>query len=166
MPATSPKQQFLDSYEREHALTMKLLRAFPAAKADLKPHAKLRSARDLAWVFAQERGFGTVVLNGEFGSKPGAAAPPAPTWNDMIPAIDKAHQEFGNLVRSMSDAKLDEKVTFFTGPKQMGDVKRMDVLWFLLADQIHHRGQLSVYLRMADAKMPSIYGPSGDEPWM
>jgi len=41
----------------------------------------------------------------------------------------------------------------------------VDFLWFLLCDQIHHRGQLSVYLRMADGKVPSIYGPSGDEPW-
>jgi uncharacterized damage-inducible protein DinB len=41
----------------------------------------------------------------------------------------------------------------------------MDVLWYLLNDQIHHRGQFSVYLRMAGAKVPSIYGPSKDEPW-
>jgi uncharacterized damage-inducible protein DinB len=36
----------------------------------------------------------------------------------------------------------------------------------MLCDQIHHRGQFSVYLRMADGKVPSIYGPSLDEPWM
>lgn len=45
-------------------------------------------------------------------------------------------------------------------------ISRSDLLAFLLADQIHHRGQFSVYLRMADGKVPSIYGPSGDEPWM
>ena len=45
------------------------------------------------------------------------------------------------------------------------DLRRLDVLWFLLNDQIHHRGQFSVYLRMAGAKVPSIYGPSKDEPW-
>jgi uncharacterized damage-inducible protein DinB len=44
-------------------------------------------------------------------------------------------------------------------------VPKIDFLWFLLCDQIHHRGQLSVYLRMAGGKVPSIYGPSGDEPW-
>ena len=48
----------------------------------------------------------------------------------------------------------------------MADVPKMQFLWMLLSDQIHHRGQLSVYLRMADAKVPSIYGPSLDEPWM
>ena len=41
-----------------------------------------------------------------------------------------------------------------------------DVLWGILMDSIHHRGQFSVYLRMAGGKVPSIYGPSADEPWM
>jgi uncharacterized damage-inducible protein DinB len=48
----------------------------------------------------------------------------------------------------------------------MGEMTRMEWLWFLLHDEIHHRGQFSVYLRMADAKVPSIYGPTADEPWM
>jgi uncharacterized damage-inducible protein DinB len=47
----------------------------------------------------------------------------------------------------------------------MGEISRINWVWFLLHDQIHHRGQLSVYLRMADGKVPAIYGPSGDEPW-
>jgi len=162
----SAKQQFLDAYEREHAITMKVLRAYPAAKADLKPHAKLRSARDIAWIFALERGLGASVMRGEFGSTPRGALPPAPAWKDLLPAVEKAHKDFGNLVRSLSDEKLEEPVKFLTGPKQMGEVKGIDFLWFLLSDQIHHRGQLSVFLRMADGTMPSIYGPSGDEPWM
>ena len=57
-------------------------------------------------------------------------------------------------------------VKFFVAPKQMADLRKMDVLWFMLMDCVHHRGQFSVYLRMADGKVPSIYGPSGDEPWM
>jgi uncharacterized damage-inducible protein DinB len=47
----------------------------------------------------------------------------------------------------------------------MGDVRRQDFLWMMLNDMIHHRGQFSVYLRMAGGKVPSIYGPSKDEPW-
>jgi uncharacterized damage-inducible protein DinB len=47
----------------------------------------------------------------------------------------------------------------------MGDIPVYAFLWAMLADQIHHRGQLSVYLRMAGGKVPSIYGPSADEPW-
>lgn len=55
---------------------------------------------------------------------------------------------------------------FFSGPRTMADYSRLEIAWFMLYDQIHHRGQLSVYLRMSGAKVPSIYGPSLDEPWM
>lgn len=55
---------------------------------------------------------------------------------------------------------------FFTAPKTIGDIPRIQFLWMMLSDQIHHCGQFSVYLRMADGKVPSIYGPSLDEPWM
>jgi uncharacterized damage-inducible protein DinB len=61
---------------------------------------------------------------------------------------------------------LDGTVVFMVGPRQKGDVPLADFVEFMLGDQIHHRGQLSVYLRMAGGKVPSIYGPSADEPWM
>jgi len=64
--AKSAKERFLDSYDREHATTMKVLRAYPADKANLKPHPKTRSARELAWTFVLERGVGTKVWNDEF----------------------------------------------------------------------------------------------------
>jgi uncharacterized damage-inducible protein DinB len=51
------------------------------------------------------------------------------------------------------------------GPGQVADVPVADMLWIMLLDAVHHRGQLSVYLRMAGGKVPSIYGPSADEPW-
>jgi uncharacterized damage-inducible protein DinB len=57
-------------------------------------------------------------------------------------------------------------IAFPSGPKQMGEIRVMDFLWLMLMDSIHHRGQLSVYIRPAGGKVPSIYGPSGDEPWM
>ena len=61
--------------------------------------------------------------------------------------------------------QIHQTVKFMTGPKQMGDLRKIDVLWWLLMDSVHHRGQMSVYLRLADAKVPSIYGPSADESW-
>jgi len=83
-----------------------------------------------------------------------------------VAALEKVTSDFRALIKSTPDAKMDEKVHFFTAPKTMGEFSRIDWLWFLLSDEIHHRGQLSVYLRMADGKVPSIYGPSGDEPWI
>jgi uncharacterized damage-inducible protein DinB len=164
----SPKQQFLDAYEREHATTMRVLRAYPTDKAELKPHAKLKSARELAFVFALERGLGTMVYKDAFAQGgPSGDTPKAPkSWDAVLAAVEKSHEDFGDLIRGASDADLQKKVKFFVAPKQLGDWSRLDFCWFLLSDEIHHRGQLSVYLRLADGKVPSIYGPSADEPWM
>lgn len=164
----SPKEQFLSAYEKEHETTMRVLDAYPADKLDLKPHERLKSARELAWVFVLERMLGTMVFHNHFAdAPPSGEPPPAPeSWSELRAALEKAHADFGDLIRSASDEELQEKVRFFVGPKQMGDVGRLEFCWFLLCDEIHHRGQFSVYLRMADGKVPSIYGPSADEPWM
>jgi len=168
MTAMSPKQQFLEAYEREHARTMNVLRAYPKDQQDLRPHPKLKSARELAWVFVLERGLGTAVYHNAFkdGLPPGRKPQEAPaSWDAMLSGLEKAHQDLADLVRSTPDDQLQQTVKFFVGPKTLGDWTRMAFLWFLLHDEIHHRGQFSVYLRMAGAKVPSIYGPSGDEPW-
>ena len=167
--ATTPKQTFLENYDREHERTMRVLRAFPAEKSELRPHPKLKNARELAFVFVLERGLGTKVWHDEFAKAggPSGAYPEAPKkWEDVLAALEKASADFRSLIESASDDDLNQVVHFFTGPKQMGEIKRIDWLWFLLFDQIHHRGQFSVYLRLADAKVPSIYVPSGDEPWI
>jgi uncharacterized damage-inducible protein DinB len=164
----TPKQQFLDAYEREHQITMRLLRAYPPDKLELRPHPKCKTARELAWIFAAERALGTAVLNNWYATnKPGQGGlPQAPAdWQDLLAAIEKAHTDYRAVVESFSDAQLMESVKFFSGPKTMGDYQRIGFLWFLLSDQIHHRGQFSIYSRMADGKVPSIYGPSADEPW-
>src|SRR5258708_3994371 len=90
---------------------------------------------------------------------------PRATFAEVIPAYEQAHAAFVTHLRRTPDAELNKTVKFHTGPKQMSDLRRMDVLWFLLHDAIHHRGQMSIYLRMVDAKVPSIYGPTADEPW-
>jgi len=165
----SPKQQFLDKYDAEHAITMRVLRAYPADKIDLQPHPKCKTARELAWMFVLERGLGRRVFQNAFaqGAPPRQAPPPPPdSWADLLAAAESAHTEFGDLVRSMPDEQLLEPVKFFTGPKTLGDIGRLEFAWFLLMDEIHHRGQFSIYLRMADGKVPSIYGPTADEPWM
>jgi hypothetical protein len=163
----SPKALFLESYDREHATTMKVLRAYPEEKLDLRPHPRCKTARELAWVFVMERALGTMVFNDEFAGRPPGKLPPPPDfWQELLTQVEHAHQGFGDLVRSTPDDQLHQTVKFFVAPKQMGDVPRIDWLWFLLCDEIHHRGQFSIYLRMADAKVPSIYGPTADEPWM
>ena len=163
----SPKKYFLDAYEREHAITMKVLRAFPPDQSELRPHTMCKSARELAWVFVLERGLGKVGLANVFASgNAGGPSPAAPaSWDAVLVALEAAHAEFRDTFASYTDEQLLEPIKFFGGPKTLIDMPRMEFAWFLLADQIHHRGQLSIYLRMAGGKVPSIYGPSADEPW-
>lgn len=165
----SSKEQFLAQYDREHATTMRVLRAYPTDKLDLKPAPMLKSAKELAWLFVAERGLGHMVFADAFGkgAPPAGARPEMPdSWEGVLAALESAHGAFGDTIRGTSDAQLNENVKFFTGPKQMGDVTRLQFAWFLLHDEIHHRGQFSIYLRMAGGVVPSIYGPTHEEPWM
>lgn len=166
-PRATPKEQFLGAYEREHATTMRVLRAYPEDRLDLRPHPKSKTARELAWIFVMERGLGVAVFNNELEKLMASGATPEPpeSWEQHLAALEGAHREFGDLIRATPDERMHDKVKFFTGPKTLGEYTRMEWLWFLLHDEIHHRGQFSVYLRMADARVPSIYGPTADEPW-
>jgi len=115
-------------------------------------------------MFAMEQGLAAMGLAGkiEFGNQ--MPSPPA-TFAETIPAFEKATAGTRESVAKASDEQLARLVSFPAGPGKMADVRAMDVLWMTLMDQVHHRGQFSVYLRMAGGKVPSIYGPSADEPW-
>jgi hypothetical protein len=163
--AQSERQRFLEAWEREAAVTLKVLRAYPAAKADVKPHPKARNAKDLAWTFVFE-GFGaSQCVDGDFKFPPPDMPPKPGTWEGVVQECERAFRWMADKVRKADEPFLNTTVKAVTGPKQLSDVRRLDFLWQTLMDMIHHRGQFTVYLRMADGKVPSIYGPSADEPW-
>jgi uncharacterized damage-inducible protein DinB len=160
------KDQFLRTFANEVGTTLKVLRAYPPDMAGLQPHAKCKTARDLAWVFAVEQTLSLKALTEGFDwSKPGSMPPAPATIDEAIAAFESSAKSVHAQVSAMTDAELSATVQFPAGPGQMQDWKKIDFLWFLLHDQIHHRGQFSVYLRMAGGKVPSIYGPTADEPW-
>ena len=96
---------------------------------------------------------------------PPSFAPPPETVGEVIEIYEDGATKVEKSLNAAPESRLSETVKFFTGPKAMGDVPVREVLWLFLMDSIHHRGQLSVYVRMKDGKVPSIYGPSLDEPW-
>jgi uncharacterized damage-inducible protein DinB len=160
----TPKQQLIDAFDRETATTQRVLGAFPADQAELKPHARLKTARELAWMFTMELSLLNLALRNEL--KMPMAPPPAPKgWNEVVSAFDDTRTEVLERLHRIGDEELQQTTQFFTAPKTIGDIPKGQFAWFLLCDQIHHRGQLSVYLRLAEGKVPSIYGPSADEPW-
>jgi uncharacterized damage-inducible protein DinB len=166
----SPKQSFLENLEREHEVTRKVIAAFPESAADVRPHpTKSKTAKELCYVFVAERAFGAFILSDGLakGPPPFGEMPPAPaTFAEVLQADAKAHADYVALVNSYTDEQLNELITFFAGPGQTVKMPRIQLLWIFLCDEIHHRGQLTTYLRLADAKVPSVYGPTHDEPWM
>ncbi len=166
--ATGTKaQQFLEIFEREHETTMRVLRAYPTDKLDLKPHDMCKNARELAFMFAREQALAEKALTQGLDWSNRTPMPPAPdAWEDVLGAVEEGHRRVANIVRAMKDEQFSQTVKFPVAPKTIGDWPAGRFLWMLLFDQIHHRGQFSIYLRMAGAKVPSIYGPTADEPGM
>jgi uncharacterized damage-inducible protein DinB len=161
----SGKQVFLDTYAREHATTLRVLRAVPPAQSDFRPHMRSQSFSELAYTLLFEQELKRRTLAG--GPVMGGGSPPAKpaSWEAAIEAFDKGHRTIVEMLERTPDSAMLKVVQFPTAPGQMGDWPALDFLWFMLHDQIHHRGQLTVMLRMAGGKVPSIYGPSADEPW-
>jgi len=88
------------------------------------------------------------------------------TYGEILAAYEATHKDMVNKVKALTETEWNSSIAWMVGPKQMAQVRRADVLWMMMMDSVHHRGQLSVYLRLAGAKVPSIYGPTADEPWM
>ena len=160
----SPKELFLERFKSECATTLKVMKSYPADKPDFKPHERSQSAKALMHTFGVEQVVTMAAVNGTL--KLGGGFPPAPaSIADAVSAFEQGSRELEDALVKTPDARLTESVTFFTGPKQTGPVPVHALMWLMLMDQVHHRGQLSVFVRMAGGKVPSIYGPSADEPW-
>lgn len=161
----SPKQQFLDGFERETATTLKVIKAYPEEQGELRPSERMKTARELAAMFTMEMAAIDAVIRGTFTLPTKPPAMPQ-TWKELVDTFEKTRTRAVEGLRDATDESLASgTVPFPTAPKTVGQWPKLEFLWFLLCDQIHHRGQLSVYLRMAGGKLPSIYGPTADEPW-
>lgn len=160
----SLKNQFLNSFQMEHATTMKVLRAYPADQGEFRPHPRSQCARELAFTFQLEQTLIMLALKNQL--KLGAGFPKAPMdFQGIIAQFDKDFHDTVALITATPEKEFTTTVTFPTGPGKLGEWQKIQFLWFLLSDQIHHRGQYSVYTRMAGGKVPAIYGPSADETW-
>ncbi len=161
----SEKDMYLQTAEREFNTTLKVLKAYPPDKLDLKATDRSPSVREIAWTCVLGQMVMDSVIKGDLSAGGGGMPKPPATMAEIIGAFEQSHRDRIAKVSKLTEESLNEPVKLPIGPKQVGEVRRGNVLWMFLSDQIHHRGQLSIYLHMAGAKVPSIYGPSGDEPW-
>ncbi|HEX6308638.1 MAG TPA: DinB family protein [Longimicrobiales bacterium] len=155
----------LELAEVESATTLKVLNAYPVDKSELKPHPALKSARDLAWLVTMGQKLCIAALQDSMDLSGGV--PPTPeTFGEVVEAFERSRERMLAMLRAADPGHLSGTVRFPTGPKHVDDIPKLPFIHFMLLDQIHHRGQFSIYLRLAGGKVPSIYGPTADEPWV
>jgi uncharacterized damage-inducible protein DinB len=143
----------------EWMTTYKVIKSVPDGKRDYKPESNSRSAWELATHLAgADIWFLDGILAGKFGNPSDEA--PAPNVEQLAEWYKQAFPDRLEKVLALDGAKLTQTIDFF-GMK----MPAVQYLVFTLAHMVHHRGQLSTYLRPMGGKVPSIYGGSFDEQW-
>jgi len=159
------RQFFLHSWEQEFPAFVRVFKALPADMLDYRPHPRSRSAAELVWVLVLEEQSGVEMI--ETGKIDWKESSPAGSLADMLAAYEKAHAELAPRLKKLDDWGWEEKkVQLLVEGHVAFETTLGGMFWVALFDAIHHRGQLSVYIRPMGGKVPSIYGPSADEPWM
>ena len=155
---------FLQEFENEAGTTRRVLERVPADKLGWKPHPKSMSLGELALHVAAS----PAVVSGwcceDVTEFKGEKTPPPSSTAEILAAHDKGVQTVKESLNKVGDEGLKAMWTAKAGDAQlMAMPKQALVRAIVLNHWIHHRGQLSVYLRLLDVAVPSIYGPSADE---
>ncbi|HEV2387966.1 MAG TPA: DinB family protein [Candidatus Acidoferrales bacterium] len=156
------KTFFLKYWTKEAPATRKVIGRIPQDHADYRPDPKARTAREIAWLMVREEA--ALVEGLEKGAFEWVEVPPPATVNDIVSEYDRRHDAIAGRLESLAPSRWEEQVPFLFNGQELMRETAYDMAWGFLLDQIHHRGQLSTYLRPMGAKVPSIYGPSADEP--
>lgn len=150
----------LPSFENEHRITLKVLKAVPADRADYRPDPNSMSAFDLSWhIAASETRFMRTLPAGEFFMGP---IEKPKTMEEIIHVYAENFKNDLAAIKELSGEQL-AKIIDFRGFLQLPAVAYLN---FSASHIIHHRGQLTVYLRPMGAKVPSVYGESYDDAQM
>lgn len=155
--AKTALQMLLSTYENEIGITRKVIAAVPAEKSGHKLHDRSMSAMELAWhIPASESFFASGILTGTFAS--GKMPENIKTPTDVLAWYDA--QVAANLpkLKALSGEQAAQSIE-----SPFGALPRTTFIQIMIGHSIHHRGQLSAYLRPMGAKVPSIYGHSRDD---
>lgn len=161
-------ESILPEFDHETATTRTLLERVPADKAEWKPHAKSMSIGQLAMHIANLPAWASIALERkEFDTSPPGGGrmmtPPFESVSHLLQTYDGNVGAARALLARTTDAEFMVQWTLKAGGKSMFSMPRVAVLRsFVLNHAVHHRGQLSVYLRLLDVPIPNIYGPTAD----
>jgi uncharacterized damage-inducible protein DinB len=152
---------FRKRHRVEFSTFQRVLDAMPPNQFDYRPHERSPSALELVWTLACEMSACTTMIErGEVHWCP----PPAPTPAEAVKDFHTNYEVLDERVNRVSHEDWTRPSKLFINGNLYMEPALGEFLWYLFFDAIHHRGQLSTYIRPMGGKVPSIYGPSGDEP--
>ena len=155
----------LPEFDHEMANTRKALERMPEGELTFKPHDKSWTIRELAGHLAQVPGWLTVTLQtAELDLSHPFPQPKLDTKVDILAAFDAALADARPALEAASHEDLMATWTMKMGDEVIFSMPKIAVVRsFVMNHMIHHRGQLTVYLRLCGASVPALYGPSADE---
>jgi uncharacterized damage-inducible protein DinB len=157
----------LPEFDHEMAVTRRLLERAPLAQADWKPHEKSMSLGELTTHIANIPAWTPTLMHEagyDMAADAGERREVIRSARELLGTFDANVSEARRHLAAASDAELMQPWTLRAGEHVVFTQPRAGVLrGFLFSHTIHHRGQLSVYLRLQNVAVPSIYGPSADE---
>lgn len=156
----------LPEFDHEISTTRKLLERLPENKWDWKPHEKSMKLGRLACHVAELTHFATAITKSDSMdfAKGEYVMIDAANRQQLLDAFDKAAASARAAIAGSSDENLAKSWSLLLDGKPLVTMPKAGVLRTVMMNHlIHHRGQLSVYLRLTDTPVPSIYGPSADE---
>jgi uncharacterized damage-inducible protein DinB len=147
---------FTKFWTNESKTTRKVLERIPEGSA-YKPDPKSRTAQEIAWqIVCEEKMIIEALENGTAEWAP----PPMPSsMKAVLAAYDAQSTGMADRWRNLPDARWDGSLEFFGSQRPASPMA-----WSFLFDIVHHRGQITTYLRPMGSTVPQVYGPSGDEP--
>ena len=156
-------QSLLPELEMEMKTTRRCLERVPSDKAEWKPHEKSFKLAHLAQLVAWMPGWVAKSARGEDIDLSHSGGYTMEKTETLVAMFDKNVKDATEALKKVSDADLQKPWSLKMGGKVLMTLPRIVVTRQNINHLIHHRGQLSVYLRLIDVPVPSIYGPSADE---
>lgn len=152
----------LERRKSELPATLKVIRAIPDQKLDWKPEPKARTARELAWVLADEEE--QLIQLIETGTIRWKETTPGASVEDIATHFVKHAEAVNERLAKVDEATWSKGGQMMVGDQAVWKDTVGNMVWGMLFDGIHHRGQLTTYLRPMGSKVPQVYGPTADEP--
>jgi uncharacterized damage-inducible protein DinB len=158
-------ETLLPEFEQEMTVTRRLLARVPSDQGQWKPHPKSFSLGHLAQLVSWMPGWITNALRTTELDLAQAGSYSYETTDTLLQGFDQNVREALQALREARDADFAVQWSLRHGPQVLLTMTRREIVRQTINHLVHHRGQLTVYLRLLDVPIPSIYGPTADEGW-